>query len=295
MAKPFEQRNQTDTAQRKLKSLAKASCVDINLVSALANFTWDYDPQYGNEAIGWVSNGTLSQAAKEQLHEIADSLNLSPEFKLQQDQAVKDLIQAHEHVSAATLWANFCHAAVTKNYGRVSEFASYQYLRGINVSRAQLLAWKENGVGMVDIARNLFLKLFRGGTIERYDLAYLWCDLIIPLPYADPKLSKPLLWLEKLLACIESLPKNSGLKDLIDCCQGLVGGDKFFKQEILQSLAYADVVRVTGLPVREMFIAERRDELSPHFYSNEWTFPLRFWSSNGGTINRAAIAAFDTE
>lgn len=295
MAKPFEQRNQSDTARRKLKSLAKASCIDVDLVSALANFTWDYDPKYGNEAIGWVSNDTLSRAAKEQLHWVAESLSLSPDFKLQQDQAVKDLIQACDDRSPATMWANFCVAAVTANYGRVSEFASHNYLRGIDVSRTRLLAWKGKGVDMVDIARNLFLKLFRGGAIERYDLAYLWCDLVIPLRYADPKLSKPVLWIEKLQSCIESLPKNSGLKDLIDCCKGLVGGDKFFKREVLQSLAYADVLRVTGLPLREMFIAEHRNELSPHFYSNEWTFPLRFWSANGGTINRAAISAFETE
>lgn len=293
MTKPFEQRNQTDTARRKLKSLAEASCLDIEFVSALANFTWDYDPQYRNEAIGWVSNDTLSRAAEEQLHWIAESLGLRPDFKLEQDQAVKELIQAHRDMSASKVWANFCVAAATKNYGRVSEFASHNYLRGIDDSTARHLSWNEKGVGMIEIARNLFLKLFRGGQIEREDLAYSWCDLVVPLQYAEPQPSKAAPWVEELLVYIESLPPNSGLKDLIDCCKGLVGGDKSFKQVVLQSLAYADVLRVTGLSVREMFIAERRDELSPHFYSNDWTFPLRFWSTKGGTVNRAALLAFE--
>jgi len=60
---------------------------------------------------------------------------------------------------------------------------------------------------------------------------------------------------------------------------------------VLQALSYADVLQVEGLPVTEMFIAERRDELAPHFYSNEWTFPLRFWSTNGGNVNRDAVPA----
>jgi len=71
--------------------------------------------------------------------------------------------------------------------------------------------------------------------------------------------------------------------------KGLVGGDKFFKQEVLQSLAYAGILAVDGFPVNERFIPELRNKLSPHFYSNEWSFPLRFWSTNGGTVNRKAM------
>ena len=95
MAKSFDQRNQTDSARRKLKSLAKASGIEIELVSALANFTWDYDPGFGNEAIGWVSNAALSRAAENQLRWIAESLRLPPDFTLEFDRAVDDLIQSH--------------------------------------------------------------------------------------------------------------------------------------------------------------------------------------------------------
>ena len=147
---------------------------------------------------------------------------------------------------------------------------------------------------MIEIARNLFLKLFRGGSIERYDLAYLWCDLVVPIEYCAVMNANKEPWLEQLLTNIESLPPKAGLKNLIACCKGLVGGNKYFKQEVLQSLAYADVIRVSELPVTDMFIAERRDDLSPHFYSNEWTFPLRFWPVNGGSVNREVIYEIKT-
>ena len=288
MTKPFEKRNQTDTARRKLRSLAKASSLDVEFVSALANFTWDYDSVFRNEPIGWVNNVTLSNAAKVQLRLIAQIVELDSEFKLGRDQATEDLIQAHAKKSTNCVWSNFYDAAVNKNYGRVSEFASHHYLRGLNESRVNLLHWDTKPIGMVEIARNLFLKLFRGGSVDRYDLAYLWCDLNIPLRYGDT-MPPNSAWLDQLLSAIESLPAKSGLKDILGCCKGLVGGDKFFKQEVLQSLAYADVLRVNGLQVSDMFIAERRNELSPHFYSNEWSYPLRFWSTNGGYVNRKAI------
>ena len=288
MTKPIGERNQTDTAKRKLKSLAKANGLDVGFVTALANFTWDYDPQFRNEATGWVSDKQLNSDAKSQLEEVAAVLGLPRNFELTREAAAEDLIAAHGRHDPNVLWSNFAVAAAAKHYGHVSEFASYCYLRGLNRENVQFLDWKAKTVSIVEIARDLFLKHFRGGAIERYDLAYLWCDLVLVLPYQE-QCSKIAFPIDRLLDAVESLPQGSGLRDLLACCKGIVGGDKFFKQEVLQSLAYADVLRVNGLPVTEMFLPERRNELSPHFYSNEWTFPLRFWSANGGSVNRSAI------
>lgn len=294
MVKAFEERNQSDSARRKLKMLAKVSDLDVEFVTALANFTWDYDPRSGREPLGWVSNTTLSSVAEDQLQSIAERLGLDCEFELSRDQAAKDLIQSHHDQSSDLLWANFCSAALNKNYGQVSEFASYFSLRGLNKTRVDLLHWNGSRIGMVEIAQQLFLKLFRGGSIERGDLAYSWCDLSIPLEYVGAQPSHSAEWLNQLLSAIESLPTKSGLSALINCCKGIVGGDKFFKQEVLQSLAYADVLRVNDLSVTEMFIAERSGEMSPHFYSNEWSFPLRFWSTNGGSVNRGPVPDIQT-
>lgn len=288
MTKTFEERNQSSTARRKLKSLADNSGIDLELVSALANFTWDYDTEFRNESIGWVDNKSLCQAAQQQLRWISETLGLPPDFELSHEKAVNDVIRAHRDQSPELLWDNFCAAVETKNYARVSEFASHHYLRGLNDSRANDLKWSGKSVAFIDIAMYLFLKLFRGGRMERSDLAYVWCDLCLPLKYKSPK-QKVSPWIEPLLSSIESLPHNSGLNDLIGCCKGLVGGDKNFKQVVLQALSYSDILRVNGIPVMTMFLSERRNDLSRHFYSNEWSFPLRFWSSNGGTVNRAAI------
>jgi hypothetical protein len=289
MTKPFEERNQTDTARRKLKSLAAASGIDMALVSALANFSWDYDPDLRGEALGWVDNKALSTAACDQLMWIAELLGLRPDFRLEHAQAASELIQAHCNLSSTAVWNNFIDAALTKNYSQVSEFASHNYLRGIDDSKVMVLAWERDSLSLVEIARHLFFKFFRGGAVRRYDLGYLWCDLTIPLDYAHPDPLKGTPWIEALLASIGALPPHSTLKDLVRCCKGLVSGDNWFKQEVLQALSYADVLRVTGLPVTNMFIAERRNELSPHFYSNEWSFPLNFWSTKGGAVNLAAL------
>lgn len=289
MSKSFDERNQSDTARRKLKNLAKATGVDLELVAALANFTWDYDPGPSNEALGWVKPGSGGNAAKKQLTWIAERLSLSPDFSLLRNQAEKELIQAHSRLSSDELSSKFLAAAAVGNYAHVSEFASYHYLRGLNKSRAASLGWRAKSIGIAEIARNLFLKLFRGGSIERGDLDYLWCDLVLQLSCETLVREAQESWLEPLLTSIEALPPGSGLKDLLASCKGLVGGDKYFKQEVLQALAYAGVLAVNSFPVNEMFIPELRNKLCPHFYSNEWSFPLRFWSTNGGSVNRTAI------
>lgn len=289
MSKPFEQRNQSDTALRKLKSLAKSSGVDLKLVTTLANFTWDYDLD-----IGWVDNRRLPSTVNEQLNSVADSLGIASDIQLTRSNAEKQLLDALGHVSPRLLWSNFLAAGESQNFGHVSEFASFHYLRGLTVSRIKSLDWEDGTLGLLEIARNLFLKFFRGGSIERYNLAYLWSDLTIPIPYIQPRNRTSNEWIRKLLDRIEALPRGSGLNDLLGCCKGLVAGSKWFKQEVLQSLTYADVIRINQLPVASMFIPERRDEECPHFYSNEWSFPLRFWSANGGTVNRAAVKEIET-
>lgn len=295
MSKPFEQRNQSATASRKLKSLAKESGLDVKLVTTLANFTWDYDPSphFPKEATGWVDNSQLPSSASEPLKWVADSLGIASDIQLTRSAAEQLLLDAFGELSASMLWPNFLAAGTSKNFGHVSEFASFHYLRGATQSRLQSLDWGTGPMGILDIARNLFLKFFRGGSIERYNLAYLWADLCIPVETIQPPAGTSTGWVGKLLERIEALPERSGLKDLLDCCTGLVGGSKGFKQEVLQALTYADVIRVNGLTVKDMFIPERRSELGPHFYSNEWSFPLRFWSVNGGTVNRSAVPELD--
>lgn len=288
MEKLFENRNQSDVAKRKLKSLAKASQVPLEVVTILANFTWDYDPEFGNEAIGWVNNDKFEQEANNQLRDFADYLRLPHDFTLSRDIATKGLISAYHQIDYDEIWQSFAAAISTKNYANVSRFSSYFYLRGLNPEKVISLEWKPDIVGLVEIARHLFLKMFRGGAIERHNLAYLWCDLALELGQSRRE-SGQNFKIDGMLQNIDSLEPGSDLKDLIKSCKGHIAGDKFFKQEVLQSLCYAGVLRVNDLPVEDIFIAERRNELSPHFYSNEWSFPLRFWPVNGGSVDISSV------
>ena len=81
MSKSFDQRNQSDTARRKLKNLAKATGVDLELVSALANFTWDYDPNVSNEATGWVNPSSGGKAANNNSRGLPRGRGFRPIFR----------------------------------------------------------------------------------------------------------------------------------------------------------------------------------------------------------------------
>ena len=130
--------------------------------------------------------------------------------------------------------------------------------------------------------------MFRGGAIERHDLVYLWCDFMFDLGAAEVN-TVNCCRIDGLLSVIDALPVGSTLKDLVKCCKGYVAGDKLFQQEVLQALSYNGILKVNGLPVDNIFLAEHRGRLSSHFYSNEWTFPLRFWSINGGTVKQQEV------
>lgn len=291
MIDEFKQRNKSDSALRKLKTLSKASGLDIKLVTTLANFTWNYDSEYGNDPKGWVRNGILDNNAQQELSWLSEFLKLPENFVLTKEQAEHDLITQYKKIDTCSLWHNFLSSAASKNYSGISEFASYHYLHGLNSVNIQELDWNKN-LTLIGIANKLFLKLFRGGAIERYDLGYLWCDLTVNLkPTITSNLSEN--WVPDLLSTIANIKQKPSLSDLIKACKGIIAGDKYFKQEVLQGLSYAEILEINSASISDIFTPSKRDELSPHHYSNEWTYPMRFWNTNGGNVNRSAYLAFD--
>lgn len=291
MSDEFKQRNTSDTALRKLKTLSKISGLDIRLVTILANFTWNYDCEYGNEAKGWVKNDDLDKDAQKALSWLSEFLQLPEDFLLTQEQAQHDLINQYKKIDTRSLWNNFLRSAVSKNYSGISEFSSYHYLHGLNSVNIRELDWNKN-LTILSIANKLFLKLFRGGAIDRYDLGYLWCDLTVNLtPTTTSNVEEN--WVPNLLSIIENLEPKSSLTDLIKACKGIISGDKYFKQEVLQGLSYAGIIEINSESISDTFTPSKRDELSSHYHSNEWTYPMRFWNSQGGKINRNAYLAFE--
>ncbi|MEM9982588.1 MAG: hypothetical protein AAF734_08835, partial [Bacteroidota bacterium] len=74
-----------------------------------------------------------------------------------------------------------------------------------------------------------------------------------------------------------NIEKPQTLSDLLNTCKGILKGDKFFKQRALQALSYAGKLKVNDIDVAKIYLPESRDTLARHFYSNEWTYPLRMW------------------
>ena len=192
---------------------------------------------------------------------------------------MEQILAAYENKNQTELKEKLLIARIEKNYCYLSEFATYHYLNNLNLEQLELLDHKES-YNELEFIKMLFKKLFRGGAIERYNLLYCYCDLYINLPYIKAEQNQTKNWIDNLQREVSNLPESATLKDLIKSCQGIIKGDKYFKQEVLQSLAYSGDIKVKKIDVSNIFIPEHRNILSDHFYSNEWTYPIRFWREN---------------
>ncbi len=277
--KSFQEINQSETAARKLKSLAKSSNLDLEFVTLLANYSWDYDP-IGKESIGWVQEEQIDfkQLSKD-VGIVYRHLGIEDNLTLNKEYLVEQILKAYKKKNRTELKEKLLIAGIEKNYCYLSEFATYHYLNNLNLEQLELLDHKES-YNELEFIKMLFKKLFRGGAIERYNLLYCYCDLCIDLPYIKTRQSQTEEWIEDLLKEVRNLSDSATLKDLVKSCQGIIKGDKYFKQEVLQSLAYSGDLKVKKIDVSNIFIPEHRNILSDHFYSNEWTYPVRFWGEN---------------
>lgn len=275
--KPFNEINQSDTAKRKIKSLAKNSNLEFDFVNRLAKYVWDYDP-YGREDTGWVKKEQINQEQfEEEMSDLTHLLNVKDFAVLTKDALIEGIISSHQKKDKQALIENLSSAVFTKNYCYLAEYATFHYLNNLTSDKLQLLDFKGN----VNLIQNIFLKIFRGGGWgDRSNLEYCYVDLCIALPYVETNQSFSSDWNTTLIQSINSNGKATSLSDLIKCCKGVMKGDKGFKQEVLQALAYSGEIEVEGVDVSEIFIPEFRNVMSKHFYSNEWTYPLRLWNDN---------------
>ena len=277
--KSFQEINQSETAKRKLKNLAKSSNLDIEFVTLLANYSWDYDP-IGRESTGWVRKEQidLTQLSND-TKLIFEYLGLKNDSNFTKEYLTEQILTSHKSKNPKELRKNILRAGLEKNYCYLSEYSTYHYLNNLSLEKLKLLDSKES-YNTSEFLRKLFMKLFRGGALERYNLLYCYCDLFISLPYKKVEESNAINWIETLVDNINNLSDSATLKDLIKSCQGVIKGDKYFKQETLQALAYSGDLKINKIDVSNIFIPEFRDVLSNHFYSNEWTYPLRLWNEN---------------
>lgn len=279
--KKFTEINQSDTAKRQLKNIAKNNNLPEDFVTILFKYNWDLDPLYRNEATGWVKDEQRKQVTKKQLEEdlgvLTQLLKIDNNISWKKDFIIEQLIAVHKNIKPDDLEEKLLIAGENKNYAYLSEYATYYYLNNLSVEKLIKLA-PTGKYNDRDLMMYLFCKIFRGGAIERGNLFYCYTDLCINLPY-QKTIKYTNNWIIELINKINEL-KESTLSDLMNACQNLVKGDKYLKREILQALSYSEKIKVTDIDVSGKFLPDFINVLSKHFFSNEWTYPLRMWNEN---------------
>ncbi len=277
--KLFSEINQTDTAKRKLKNIAKNNNLPLEFVTTLYNFKWDLDPIWRTESYGWVSSKQYTEEQFKQAKKvICKYLDIDLNFKLTKEEIIKKLINTYNDIDERNILNRFLIGVENKNNVYVSEYATFHYLK--NLTENNLLSLdSEETYDTTDVFHYVFLKIFRGGRIERYNLFYVFTDLFFKLPFIEKEEKYNNQWYRDLMKTIEENKPNK-LTDLIKSCKGFIRGDKHFKQMVLESLSYSGELKVKGINVENIFIPNFRNELASNFYSNEWTYPLRMWNEN---------------
>lgn len=243
--------------------------MDAGVVHVLADTSWDFAPREG----GWIPNAEVSRPTGAAARALYDAI---PE-RLTEDEAKAGLLRALETVDMTALERDFERAGATGSYRHLSPYATAHFLQHATLER---LPGLQRTATRSDCLRQLFLKLFRGGTIERGHLLYSYCDLVIELPDV-PLQVEP--WLPALLDEIEAR-EPATLTELLACARPHTKGNKSFRKTLLQALSYARILVVEGYGA-EVYLPTAK--ASPgHFHSRDWTTPLCMWPERGGCVRR---------
>ena len=264
--------NTTDKAKKKIQGIAKSNNLDYNLVYYIFCFHWNYDGIEGT----WVTEVDKDDEYQNRYKFICDELKLNKE-NLTKTQIIEDIYNRLNTLKETTITESFIFGATQKNYCLVSEYASFYYLANATKEKLNTLECKSVDLTLETIVKQLFLKFFRGGSVDRYNLEYLYADLIINLPYQN-QIVKNEDWTKNFIKKVDENREKLKLADLRNIVKEFCKGDKYFLQTILEALSYSDTLKVENHSVKDIFVPDFRNKLSSHFYANEWTYPLRFWS-----------------
>jgi hypothetical protein len=261
--------NQTEKAKRKLAKIALNNDLNYNFVYSLFSFYWNYD---GIEA-DWVTNLEKDDEYIKRQEIIHKELGLNGR-RLDKNTVVEMIYKTILEMDVKKLENNFLCGSVNGNYCFVSEYASYYYLNNATKEKLETLEWKKGYYTNENIIKNVFYKIFRGGSVDRYNLEYLYADLEIKLKYNNNENHIAKDWINDF---VKNINVNK-LTDLVKLLKEYCKGDKYYLQTILEALAYSGRIKVPGYDISKEFIPDYRNKLSEHYYSNEWTYPLRFWN-----------------
>lgn len=278
--KPFSDINQSDTAKRKLKNIAKNNQLPLEFVSTLYKFYWDLDPVSPNESIGWVKKTQFTQEQfLDGVQTICDFLNIDKKIiAISKEAVISRLINELKQNNKADIENKLLMAGEQANHALLSEFATVHYYHNYTKDKLIKLCEQNNQDKYTEdeFMWSLFLKVFRAGSLEKASIFYAYTDLFFKLPY-QINAADSTDWLKPLITDIENL-KKSTLTDLVKCCKGKIKGNKLFKQAVLESLAFSGYLKVNNISTSDIFLPFYKDELASHFYANEWQYPLRMWN-----------------
>ncbi|GGF14194.1 hypothetical protein [Flavobacterium limi] len=264
--------NATAKAKNKIKNIAKNHNLNYDLVYFIFCFQWNYDGVEGR----WVDEVDEDEEYKNRYKFIYESLKLTEE-NLDKKQVVDQIYNQLKKIDHAVLNKNFRFGATHSNYCLVSEYASFYYLSNATKANLDTLEWRSEELKKEDIVMQLFLKIFRGGSVDRYSLEYLYADLVINLPYEN-QIIKGDDWIDHFVKSVSENREKTTLTGLINIIKGFCKGNKYFLKTVLEALSYSNKLKVENHAVNDIFLPDFRNKLSPHFNSNEWTYPLRFWN-----------------
>ena len=263
--------NQTDKAKKKLANIAKKCDLDYDFVYPLFSFFWNYDGIKGD----WVESIDEDDEYKKRYEFIFDRLGLKNE-SLSKSYIIDGLNINLLSNDVVSLKNRFLHGCQNGNYGLISEYASYFYLKNGTKEKLETLEWNiKSSYTRKKIVENVFKKLFRGGSVDRDNLEYLYADLAVFLPY-NQYFNNIVLedWSNDFVKNIKAKTLTELTKELRHYCKG----DKYFLQTILEALSFSGVIKVPNHDISNYFIPDYRKDSIEIYSSNEWAYPLRFWN-----------------
>jgi hypothetical protein len=266
--------NTTEKAKNKIKKIAKNNNLDYELVYFILSFCWNYDLNKIGLDTGWVKDLEKDNEYLRRMKIICDKINLE-EIVLNKREAIEKLYNTLFEINTEILKNNFLHGSKNGNKCYISEYSSFYYLNNATKGKLETLYWDEGKANIESTFKSIFLKLHNGGIGARNSLRYLCDDLTIKMPY-ETKGFVVKDWTSDFIKNIYE--NNFSLTDLVKELRQYCKGDKYFLQIVLEALSFSGILKVPDNDISEIFLPDYKDKKSKHFYSNEWSYPLRYWN-----------------
>lgn len=289
----FWKRNSKPASQRKLRQLAELYELDLRSIRVLFNGYVDFDQREKRP----IDEGALIPA-EEREHLVEAGVVPEP-GDYSADELLDWLMKEKRQVQRERLADAFIAGMTSGRYDWRSALGSYASFHGLTARNRKSTV--ERGIdGLPD-----------SGQREHHDFIYfahrrLWKPYVFHAradyaafdlhqfnhsPPADPGKAERDNF-RRLLDAIRELPEDSKLTELQRALTGLVRGDKYDRQHVLEILGYCDILgHPRGQkPIRKRYMNQLQRPQPDHFYSRDSHYPLNFWNSGEMGVDEEAVA-----